>query len=340
MYKPSSACPDHRCTPPDAEFVPQPLPVRYRTKSAPRYAPVPERPYRVRDPLQRTRQLYRVPRIRQAGDRDPWSRECVTWPRYRDGEFQLEDGPGVSMLELTVEEQRALQLVCLRTEVKKERFGAAHQCHWKKVGLSRAYFQKDRVCEESMPTDRSRAALRFLLAHNSFYKAHHQEQQQRLETNSWLNISTFDLFINRPGIECAMYPHLYPTTDFTDTGIRDHYQHVYADNSNKTISIGYSWTRKVLSSVRVYAEQRDLAFFLYEKFLAMKFFAAHCRAQSMSITGDVLARDSQTSSGYWEIVQDGLADLVRIMLIRCYDAKNHRDLYDHVRTVWYGSAPT
>ena len=51
----------------------------------------------------------------------------------------------------------------------------------------------------------------------------------------------------------------------------------------------------------------------------------------MGITADVLARDSQTSAGYWEIVQDGLADLVRIMLIRCYDKKNHKDLYDHVR---------
>ena len=91
-------------------------------------------------------------------------------PRYRDGEFQLEDGLGESMLELTQEEQRALQVVCLRTVVKKETFGAPHQCHWKKVGLSRAYYQKERVCEASMPTDRSRAALRFLLANNAFYR--------------------------------------------------------------------------------------------------------------------------------------------------------------------------
>ena len=97
------------------------------------------------------------------------------------------------------------------------------------------------------------------------------------------------------------------------------------------LSIGYSWTRKVLSSVRAYAEQRDLALFLYEKHLAMKFFAAHTRAQRMGITGDVMARSSQTSTGYWEIVQDSLADLVRIMLVRCYDEENHKDLYDHVR---------
>ena len=101
--------------------------MRYRSKGAPRYAPVPERAHRGRVPIQRTGQLYRVPRIRRAGDRDPWARECVIWPRYRGGEFLLEDGPGESMLELTQEEQRALQVVCLRTQVKQEEYGAAHQ---------------------------------------------------------------------------------------------------------------------------------------------------------------------------------------------------------------------
>ena len=54
------------------------------------------------------------------------------------GEFQLEDGPGERMLELTQEEQRALQVVFLRTQVKQEKYGAAHHFDWKKVGLSRA----------------------------------------------------------------------------------------------------------------------------------------------------------------------------------------------------------
>ena len=44
-----------------------------------------------------------------------------------------------------------------------------------------------------------------------------------------------------------------------------------------------------------------------------------------------MVRSSQSSAGYWEVVQDALADLVRIMLARCYDEKNHKVLYDHVR---------
>ena len=112
-----------------------------------------------------------------------------------------------------------------------------------------------------------------------------------------LNISSYGLLILKAGIECAMHPHLYPTTDFTDTGIQEHDQHTYADNANRVISIGTSWTRKCLSSVRMYAEQRSLAFFLYEKYLGMNFFNAHKAGQDKGLTGDVLARACGDSTG-------------------------------------------
>ena len=63
----------------------------------------------------------------------------------------------------------------------------------------------------------------------------------------------------------------------------------------------------------------------------------------MGLTADVLMRDSQSSSGYWDVVQDSLADLVRIMLLRFYDQKNHPQLYEHVRNlrgqVWLCAFP-
>ena len=66
-------------------------------------------------------------------------------------------------------------------------------------------------------------------------------------------------------------------------------------------------------------------------------------SQRMGITTDVLTRDSQASSGYWEIVQDALADLVRIMLLRCYDKEQCPMLYDHCRNlrgqVWLCAFP-
>ena len=66
------------------------------------------------------------------------------------------------MLDLTQEEQQALQIIVLRTSVRQEKYGAAHHLNWKKVGLSRAYFRQGRLREDSMPTARAAAAFSFL----------------------------------------------------------------------------------------------------------------------------------------------------------------------------------
>ena len=117
----------------------------------------------------RTQQLYAIPR---GGHRsEGWALECVTWPKYDCGAFSLTARHGDSMLDLTQEEQQALQIIVLRTSVRQEKYGAAHHLNWKKVGLSRAYFRQGRLREDSMPTARAAAAFRFLQEHNEYYKA-------------------------------------------------------------------------------------------------------------------------------------------------------------------------
>ena len=66
----------------------------------------------------------------------------------------------------------------------------------------------------------------------------------------------------------------------------------------------------MLSSVRAYAEVESLAFSLHQKQMALKFFAAQTRARQFGVTADVMLRSSQASAGYYEIVQNSLADLV------------------------------
>ena len=349
MYKPVQYC--GRCTRPPRAVSPGMSLTTLLRKRNEKYVAAQKRQKSATseqqpEPVEKTGQLYKIPRMAlegAVGIDSSWAVECVTWPRYLDGEFKLTNRSGDRMLDMTEDEKRALQIVVLRCEVKQERYGAAHQVNWKKTGLSRAYFKSDRVSEGSMPTPRAAAAYRFLMAENQFYAVFSQMQGRILENKTSLNLSTYDLFIVQCGIECAMFPHLYPTTDFTDTGIMKHYKHTTGDDTNRICSIGLSYTRKVLSSVRVYGEQRDLAFFLYEKHLAMKFFNAHVRAKRMGVTGDVMVRDSQSSAGYWEIVQDSLADVVRIMLVRCYDEKNYPELYKHVRDlrgqVWLAAFP-
>ena len=63
----------------------------------------------------------------------------------------------------------------------------------------------------------------------------------------------------------------------------------------------------------------------------------------MGLTADAPTRDSQASTGYWEIVQDALADLVRVMVLRCYDQEQYPMLYNHCRNlrgeVWLCAFP-
>ena len=150
---------------------------------------------RVLIPVDRTSQLYRIPRIRESGDARAWSEECITWPRYRYGHYAFDNAGGESLLALGTEDARALQIVVLRTSKQVEKFsahGPTHHQNWKKVGLSRAYFKPDLVQESSMPSDKSKAAFRFLMTHNRFYEALQKQQACRLASHASLNVVVSD----------------------------------------------------------------------------------------------------------------------------------------------------
>ena len=100
-----------------------------------------------------------------------------------------------------------------------------------------------------MPTPRAKAAFRFFLANNEYYRKYWEMQKERLENDRIVTISSFDLFINYTGIECATYPVLYLETAFTDTGILETYRDESGDTTMRTVSIGHSWTMKVCSGV-------------------------------------------------------------------------------------------
>ena len=54
-----------------------------------------------------------------------------------------------------------------------------------------------------------------------------------------------------------------------------------------------------------------MAFFVYEVYLSQKYFAAHTRAKQYGVAADVMARSSQVSAGYYEVVRDAQADVCR-----------------------------
>ena len=109
--------------------------------------------------------LYRIPYV---GEIPRIAHECLTWPRYDAGSFSLSARYGESMLELTVEEQRSLQIVGLVCNVKKG-LQTGTSFNWKKVGLSRAYYRATRIQAKDL-TPRAAAAFLFLQENNVYYK--------------------------------------------------------------------------------------------------------------------------------------------------------------------------
>ena len=134
------------------------------------------------------------------------------WPRYEYGEFSLQALSGESMLCLTSEENQALRIILLRPQVRAQKCGAAHQVNWKKIGITTAHFRADALTEAGMPTARAAAAFRYPLKNNVHYEQIWQRDNQMLSSSGPLSISSFDLFIQFKGVECAVYPVLYPST--------------------------------------------------------------------------------------------------------------------------------
>ena len=89
-----------------------------------------------------------------------------------------------------------------------------------------------------MPTARAKAAFRFIRDNNGFYANFLKKQHQVLDTAGATNISSYDLFIVHHGMECAMFPDLYPHAQLTDTGILHQYMEESDDHTNRVVSIG------------------------------------------------------------------------------------------------------
>ena len=162
MYRPVQFC--GRCTPPEGTSAGEALIASMRARTE---------EHASGGPVSRTGELYSIPYVR--GDARPFiavSKECRTWPMYVHGVYQVVTS-GESMLALSEDEKRALQIIVLKTNVKQERYGAAHHANWKKVGLSRAYYKDMAVTEENMPTIKAKAAFVWLKDNNLFYAVHH-----------------------------------------------------------------------------------------------------------------------------------------------------------------------
>ena len=146
------------------------------------------------------------------------------WPTYDEANdvFTLFGVlSGVSLLDLTKEEARALAIVNLYCDVKKEKRGKAIPNH-KKMSLCRAEWRKEPV-EANLPTPRSRAAYRWLLENNPTY-ARYIERHTNVLASDHKNrfyITTANLLLHEHGIEVAIRPTLYPREAYGDSDVTE-----------------------------------------------------------------------------------------------------------------------
>ena len=112
-----------------------------------------------RSKVDQTQELYVIPRTWPIEKHVSDEQKLSTWPRYEHGEFGDAVGGkqrhGESMLELSQEEWQALQIVVLRTEVRKEHYGATRKFNLKKDWLEQSALQ-ERACMRRAPADGQR----------------------------------------------------------------------------------------------------------------------------------------------------------------------------------------
>ena len=195
-------------------------------------------------PISLTSDLYRIPRdgFRSVGTHSPHN---VYWPHLENGEFSLSATSGMSLLQLSQADRESLCIVKIQSKVKYGRYWTGptevdnNACNLLKVGISTACFVSHDIAA-SLPSETARAAYRYLLQHNKWYKLYHDEQLAmvlRKAPESEFRIKTFDLMIKRQGIECAAWPWLYPCTEMSDTGMLTTYKDEHEDDTDLQVSI-------------------------------------------------------------------------------------------------------
>ena len=156
------------------------------------------------------------------------SERLVYWPRYADGEFRDGLSEGTSMLDLTARQANALSIVHVFPKIEIESYDRVlTHGNYKKVAVTTASYVDRDILESELPDDITRAAFRYLRRRNKFYCVYLAELRRRLSNNLPSHISSYELFVLDKGIECAIWPVLYPCTECTDTGLREHYQDLW-----------------------------------------------------------------------------------------------------------------
>ena len=243
------------------------------------------------------------------------------WPCYADGKYEL-GACGESMVELSQEEVRSLELVLIWCDMKQERGRTRNlgTFNWKKLGISRGKWKEPSMSTRLL-TPKARAAYDWLMQHNTTYAAWQQKHEAAMLAGPHKDhghvFQTWNLLLHSPGIEVAAFPALYPQSSYGDTDARERLMKLDWIGPNSKTSIGFSYMKKLTSPCLSYAQEAKLMFLLHDIHMAKQIMTKLTMAEQKNITPDVMSSGMTNSVSYWTHEQDVLADVVRIMEELC-----------------------
>ena len=223
------------------------------------------------------------------------------------------------LLGLAEPEARSLAIVDLYCDFKRQRGqkGTAPVSNYKKLSVVRAEWRSGRV-EDSLPTDRARAAYAWLLRENPTYGrfiGKHEQYLQDVASGRVVAkyIPTARLLLHEDGIEVAARPWLYPHECFGDSDLKRRLFGVHLA-ATQLPNIKRAYLRKCLSRCLAYNNDPLLIFLIYDIYMARSIMSTLTLAEKRGLSPETLADNNQYSSAYWQHEQDYLCDVVRQMV--------------------------
>ncbi|CAE7237635.1 UBP23 [Symbiodinium sp. CCMP2456] len=226
---------------------------------------------------------------------------------------------------LTTEDLETLVVVDLYVDFKTVRGGKSDITSLKKQSVVRAEWRAQPLCD--VPRSRAAAtAFAWLLNNNTTYKEFVEIQASLCSNHadndaSWRRIATADLLLNKPGIEVACRPWLYPYASYGDTDLTLRLRELDIIKTTSKPSLRASWERKSTSRCVSYVNDFKLQCLLYDVAMAKTISTVASLAASKKMAPESLASEMDMFDTYWHNQIHKMEDICRLEFERhqCMD---------------------
>lgn len=217
--------------------------------------------------------------------------------------------------KLTPLQTRELAIVQVFVDFETKRGGRASITSKQKKSIVRAQWRKQPLDKDSFSSPDVAAAFDWLMRNNNTYRRYTVEHAhiyaQRDEDCYWYRIPTAELLLQRPGIEIAAFPEIYPWAAYGDTDLQIRLREHNLISEKSTPSLKTSWMRKFMSRCIEYQSHYVLQMLLFDIYLARRISSIVSIAEAKKIAPDEAANEMQNFSSFWVKETQKLEDMCR-----------------------------